>query len=66
MPYSRRSGRAPPQDRDRNEHKTVTEKKDIRYCPYCGMGSFELSADEEGLVYCEYCGIDVEVKELIP
>lgn len=44
----------------------MTEKKDIRYCPYCGMGSFELSGDEEGSVYCEYCGIDVEVKELIP
>lgn len=46
----------------------MTEKtgKEIRFCPYCGMSSFELSGEEEDLVYCEYCGIDVEVKELIP
>ena len=43
----------------------MTEKKDIRYCPYCGMASFELSDEEEGSVYCDYCGVDVEVKELI-
>ena len=42
------------------------EKREIRYCPYCGMTSFELSGDEEGSLYCEYCGVDVEVKELIP
>jgi uncharacterized Zn finger protein (UPF0148 family) len=42
------------------------EKKEIRYCPYCGMSSFELSGDEEGSLYCEYCGVDVEVGELIP
>ena len=43
-----------------------SERKDIRYCPYCGMSSFEVSGDEEGLVYCEYCGVDVDAKELIP
>ncbi len=43
-----------------------SERKDIRYCPYCGMSSFEVSGDEEGLVYCEYCGVDVEMRELIP
>ncbi len=54
------------EDVDCNEPETVTEKKDIRYCPYCGMASFELSDEEEGSVYCDYCGVDVEVKELIP
>ena len=44
----------------------MTENKEIRYCPYCGMTSFELFGDETGSLYCEYCGIDVEVKELIP
>lgn len=42
------------------------EKKEIRYCPYCGMTAFELTGEEEGRLYCEYCGVDVEVKELIP
>jgi NADH pyrophosphatase NudC (nudix superfamily) len=42
------------------------KKKETRFCPYCGMSSFELSGEEEDAVYCEYCGIDVEVKELIP
>ena len=44
----------------------MAEKKVIRYCHYCGMMSFELSGEEEGLVYCEYCGIDVQTKELVP
>ena len=44
----------------------MTEEDKIRYCPYCGMSSFELSGEEEGTVYCEYCGVDVEMKELIP
>ncbi len=43
-----------------------SELKDIRYCPYCGMSSFELSGEEEDTVYCEYCGVDVETKELLP
>lgn len=43
-----------------------SERKDLRYCPYCAKSSFEVSGDEEGLVYCEYCGADVEMKELIP
>ena len=41
-------------------------QKGARFCPYCGMISFELSGEEEEFVYCEYCGVDVEVKELIP
>ncbi len=41
-------------------------KKDTRFCPYCGMSSFELSGNEKEFVCCEYCGVDVEVKELIP
>jgi len=44
----------------------MTEKKDIRYCPFCGRTSFELSGEEDDSVYCEHCGVDVEVKELIP
>jgi uncharacterized Zn finger protein (UPF0148 family) len=43
----------------------MTEQGNIRYCPYCGMMSFEVSG-EDGSVFCEYCGIDVETKELIP
>jgi ribosomal protein L37E len=43
-----------------------TEKKDIRYCPFCGRTSFELSGEEDDSVYCEHCGVDVKVKELIP
>jgi ribosomal protein L37AE/L43A len=43
-----------------------TNKDQKRYCPYCGMTSFEVSGEEEGSLYCEYCGVDVEVRELIP
>ena len=54
-------------DGDRNEREIVTEeKKDIRYCPYCGMTAFELSGEEEGSLYCEYCGVDVDIRELVP
>jgi len=51
-----------------NEKETLimTEQDKIRYCPYCGMTSFETSDDEGSSVFCEYCGIDVETKELIP
>ena len=45
---------------------TMTEKKDIRYCPFCGRTSFELAGEEDDSVYCEHCGVDVKVKELIP
>jgi ribosomal protein L37E len=47
-------------------HGTMTEKKDIRYCPFCGRTSFEVSGEEDDSVYCEHCGVDVKVKELIP
>lgn len=42
------------------------KRKEARFCPYCGMSSFELSGEAADVVYCEYCGIDVEVQELIP
>lgn len=45
---------------------TDNTRKETRFCPYCGMSSFELSGEEGEFVYCEYCGIDVEIQELIP
>ena len=47
-------------------HGTMTENKDIRYCPFCGRTSFEVSGEEDDSVYCEHCEVDVKVKELIP
>ncbi len=51
-----------------NTRMTATDntRKETRFCPYCGMSSFELSGEEGEFVYCEYCGIDVGVRELIP
>lgn len=66
----RRHDRLPPtaqRNGERTERESVApEKKEIRYCPYCGMTAFELTGEEEGRLYCEYCGVDVEVKELVP
>jgi uncharacterized Zn finger protein (UPF0148 family) len=56
----------PDSDSEKNQIAATEQRgKETRFCPYCGMSSFELTGEEEELVYCEYCGIDVKVKELI-
>lgn len=37
----------------------------VRFCPYCGQMSFDISNLSGDRVYCEFCGVDVKIEDLV-
>jgi len=41
----------------------MTQKKDIRFCPYCSVTEFDMATVGD-TVHCGMCGVEVRVEDL--
>lgn len=41
----------------------MTQKKDIRFCPFCSVMEFDMSTVGD-TVHCDVCGVEVSVEDL--
>ena len=52
------------QEPPRATRQTDDTPKDVRFCPYCFLQEFDVTAREEKTVYCEMCGVDIDIRHL--